>query len=240
MRGSHPVPSPFHPLGFPFPLLLHTRFSRKGFQACLHPRRRHRQRARLFVRHNSVAGLGDMSSYPLRPEQIRTYRRPKRKDSTRTRSGRRIPGPRPAATGEALRHERAERRGQPYRGATSGTYLLHMVVLADSRRSVQRSPPQLLTWPLPFSFHLSSHRLYARISPSSDAICRGPSRTATSFPVQTFYRTSNYFNLSFSPIKLTPLSCILCIRSSTQYEYGCSPLTAFPPTWSRIRYAGFL
>lgn len=39
--------------------------------------------------------------------------------------------PRPVATDDALRHERAARRGLPQRGATSGAYMLHWVVLAE-------------------------------------------------------------------------------------------------------------
>lgn len=124
---STPVSSPFHPLDLLFPLLLHAQELRKGLRAvCLYPYTASSVECRvclpgtiLSCRVENLVAL----STPDRTELGASSSKAQRFDVDQAN---RAYDPKPAATGESLRHERATRRGLPRRGATSGTYMVHL------------------------------------------------------------------------------------------------------------------
>jgi len=130
LASHHPSSSPFHPLVLLPPLLLHARDLRKGLRAACILRWRHQWSA--------VYSPGTILSCRVEKlVKLSTSRRIKPDaSSSKTQSfdvdqAKRAYDPKPAASGETSRHERAARKGLPCRGATSGTYMFHLAVLAE-------------------------------------------------------------------------------------------------------------
>jgi len=119
---------PFPPFGPSAPSSPPHAISPQGTQGCLHPLTASSvgvySGTNLLCRAESVVKL----STPDRTNPDASSSKTQRTDADQAR---RAYDPKPAATREALRHERAARRGQPCHGATSGAYMFHLAALAE-------------------------------------------------------------------------------------------------------------